>query len=59
MTDTEIGNYINNRRGYLTQDEIHHILDVDRNPQIDHYEYAFHAYDVWTKNGGHFLFCKR
>lgn len=38
MTDSEIEHYIDNRGHYLTQDEIHHILDVERNPQIDHYE---------------------
>ena len=59
MTDSEIEHYIDNRGHYLTQDEIHHILDVERNPQIDHYELLGGTYKAWTNSGGYFKFFKR
>lgn len=59
MTDSEIQHYIENRGNYLTQDEIHHILDVERNPQIDHYELLSGTYKAWTNSGGYFKFFKR
>ena len=60
MTDSEIQHYIENRGNYLTQDEIHHILDVERNPQIDHYQFIDgYRYEAWTNSGGYFKFFKR
>lgn len=59
MTSSEIKNYINTRHGELCTDEILHIIDVSRNPQIDHINYENGKWQMWDNEGAHFEFRKR
>lgn len=36
MTSDEIESFINSRYGELSSDEIVMLMDIDKNPQIDH-----------------------
>ena len=36
MTSDEIESFINSRYGELSSDKILQLMDVDKNPQIDH-----------------------
>lgn len=59
MTSSEISSYINIRHGELCSDEILHIIDTTRNPQIDHIVYENGVWNMWDKNGEQFTFKKR
>lgn len=45
MTSDEIESFINSRYGELSSDEIVLLMDVDKNPQIDHIIFENNA---WT-----------
>ncbi len=59
MTDPEIEQYVENRNGELCQSEILELLDISKNPQIDHFEYENFRYAMWSKYGSSFTFTKR
>ena len=59
MTSDEIESYINSRYGELSSDEILVLLDVDKNPQIDHVIREGDVWKMWDNTGREFSFCKR
>lgn len=59
MTSDEIQSYINSRYGELSSDEILVLLDVDKNPQIDHVIREGDVWKMWDNTGREFSFCKR
>lgn len=59
MTSNELKTYINSRSGELCSDEIGFMLDIERHPQINHFEYLNNTYQMWDKDGNYFTFRKR
>lgn len=59
MTTTEIGNYLMVRNNELNIDEILHIIDTERNPQINYIIYENNVWQIWTDKGDYFMFKKR
>ena len=59
MTSDEIESYINSRYGELSSDEILVLLDVDKNPQIDHVIREGDVWKMWDNTGREFHFRKR
>ena len=58
MYTWEIINYINQRGKYLKPEEIKEVIDVFKNPQIDHIEYNTfeNKYQMWDKEGNYMEF---
>ena len=59
MTSDEIESFINSRCGELSSDEIVLLMDVDKNPQIDHIIFENNAWTMWDNIGREFHFKKR
>lgn len=59
MTTNEINEYIRVRNNELCMDEILHIIDISRNPQINGVEFHGNEWKVWTEDGDFFVFRKR
>ena len=59
MTSDEIESFINSRNGELSSDEIVLLMDVDKNPQIDHIVFENEAWKMWDNTGKEFHFRKR
>ena len=59
MTSDEIEAFINVRNGELSSDEILEVLDVDKNPQIDHVIREGDTWRMWDDTGKEFSFRKR
>ena len=59
MTTSEIDSYIKTRYAELCMDEILHIVDTERNPQINHIIYENNIWQIWTDKGDYFTFKKR
>lgn len=59
MTSSEISDYIKHRNGELCVDEILEVIDVSRNPQIDHIVYENDVWKMWDNTGICFTFKKR
>lgn len=59
MTSGEISGYINIRDGELCSDEILHVIDTSRNPQINHIVYEDNVWNMWDNTGAHFTFRQR
>ena len=59
MSSFEMKKYIEHRNGELCMDEILHVIDTSRNPQIDHILYENGLWKLWDKNGYYFEFRKR
>lgn len=59
MTSDEIEAFINSRHGELSSDEIILLMDVDRNPQIDHIVFENGYWTMWDNTGHEFHFRKR
>lgn len=59
MTSYRMTNYINARNKELSSDEILEVIDIEKNPQIDHIEYQNNTWNVWDNLGNHFNFKKR
>ena len=59
MTSDEIESFISSRYGELSSDEILHLMDVEKNPQIDHIVFENNAWTMWDKTGREFHFRKR
>lgn len=59
MTSDEIESYIHSRYGELSSDEILVLLDVDKNPQIDHVIREGDVWKMWDNTGREFYFRKR
>lgn len=51
--------YINERHGQLSSDEIISVLDDRNYPEIDHFEKVNEVYKLWSKDGEYFEFTKR
>ena len=51
MTSDEIEAFINVRNGELSSDEILEVLDVDKNPQIDHVIREGDTWRMWDDTG--------
>ena len=56
MTSSEIKAYIDARNGELCSDEIWHVIDVSRNPQLNHIELINGKWNAWDVDGNHFYF---
>lgn len=59
MTSDEIESFINSRHGELSSDEILTLMDIDKNPQIDHIIFENGAWRMWDNTGREFYFKKR
>lgn len=59
MTSDEIEAFINSRYGELSSDEILELMDVDKNPQIDHIVFENNEWRMWDNAGREFHFRKR
>lgn len=59
MTSDEIESFINSRYGELSSDEILTLMDIDKNPQIDHIIFENGAWRMWDNMGREFYFRKR
>ena len=59
MTSDEIEAFINSRYGELSSDEILELMDVDKNPQIDHIIFENGTWIMWDNIGREFHFKKR
>lgn len=59
MTSDEIESFINSRYGELSSDEILQLMDVDKNPQIDHIIFKNGSWIMWDNAGREFHFRKR
>ena len=59
MTSDEIEAFINSRYGELSSDEILELMDVDKNPQIDHIVFENNSWRMWDNTGREFHFRKR
>lgn len=59
MTSDEIESFINSRYGELSSDEILELMDVDKNPQIDHIIFQNNEWIMWDNTGREFHFKKR
>ena len=59
MTSDEIEAFINSRSGELSSDEILEMMDVDKNPQIDHIVFENNSWKMWDNAGREFHFRKR
>lgn len=59
MTSDEIESFINSRYGELSSDEIVLLMDVDKNPQIDHIVFENNSWIMWDNAGREFHFRKR
>lgn len=59
MTSDEIESFINSRYGELSSDEIVLLMDVDKNPQIDHIVFENNEWKMWDNTGREFHFRKR
>ena len=59
MTSDEIDAFIKARNGELSSDEILDIIDVDKNPQINHVIREGDTWRMWDYTGREFCFRKR
>lgn len=59
MTSDDIEAFINSRYGELSSDEILELMDVDKNPQIDHIVFENNSWRMWDNTGREFHFRKR
>lgn len=59
MTSDEIESFINSRYGELSSDEILQLMDIDKNPQIDHIVFENELWKMWDNTGREFKFHKR
>lgn len=59
MTSDEIESFINSRYGELSSDEILVLMDIDKNPQIDHIIFENGMWKMWDNIGKEFTFRKR
>lgn len=59
MTSDEIESFINSRHEELSSDEIILLMDVDKNPQIDHVIFENGYWTMWDNTGREFSFRKR
>lgn len=59
MTSDEIESFINSRYGELSSDEIVLLMDVDKNPQIDHIVFENELWKMWDNTRKEFHFRKR
>ena len=59
MTSDEIESFINSRYGELSSDEILVLMDIDKNPQIDHIIFENGMWKMWDNTGREFYFKKR
>ena len=56
MKTTELKTYIEVRHGELCMDEILYIIDINRNPQIDHIVYENGLWQMWDNKGNYMTF---
>lgn len=59
MADEELRYYINSRNGELSSDEILTVIDIDKNPQLNHIEYENNLWKAWDTSGNYYEFRKR
>lgn len=59
MTSDEIESFINSRYGELSSDEIVMLMDIEKNPQIDHIVFENNEWVMWDDTGREFRFRKR
>ena len=59
MFSYEIKQYLKNRNYELSSDEILDMIDISKNPQIDHIIYDNSIYQMWDNDGNYFKFKSR
>jgi hypothetical protein len=59
MSSDDLDYYIKVRGNYLSSDEILYVLDMKRNPCVDHIVYENYLYTVWCTDGKKFEFRMR
>ena len=56
MFSWEIKEYIEERSYYLTPEEVSYITSIKEHPQINHVILKKDHYEMWDKQGNHFIF---
>lgn len=59
MTDEELEYYIRCRNAQLSTDELLEVLDISKNPQLNHIIYEHGVWKAWDTNGHYYEFRKR
>lgn len=58
MTDRELKEYIDSKNGLLNTDELLEVLDLKKNPQLDHIIFQGDVWKAWDCNGNYYEFRK-
>lgn len=59
MNHEELEYYIRSRNAQLSSDELLEVLDISKNPQLDHIIYENEMWKAWDSDGNYYEFRKR
>ena len=59
MNHEELEYYIRCRNAQLSSDELLEVLDISKNPQLNHIIYENGVWTAWDTNGHYYEFRKR
>lgn len=59
LSSIELINFVAVRNNELSADEILHVIDITKNPTIDHIVYENNIWNIWTQDGKYVQFTKR
>lgn len=59
MNHEELQYYIRSRNAQLSSDELLEVLDISKNPQLDHIIYENEMWKAWDADGNYYEFRKR
>ena len=59
MTSCELEKYISERNHHLTREEILQVINVTKNPMIDHILFNNGEWSMWDKSGSFYCFTQK
>ena len=59
MSHEELEYFIRSRNGQISSDELLEVLDISKNPQLDHIIYENEMWKAWDSDGNYYEFRKR
>lgn len=59
MNHEELEYYIRSRNAQLSSDELLEVLDISKNPQLNHIIYENEMWKAWDADGNYYEFWKR
>ena len=59
MNHKELEYYIRSRNAQLSSDELLEVLDISKNPQLNHIIYENEMWKAWDADGNYYEFRKR